>query len=217
MSLNIGGTGTGKPYCKFNAKADKWFVRGPDGEDIEIPRPTFVVDFANIATGWLLFREGQAPERVMDPSLDQPAPHPGEGFKRGFVVMGFSPKFFSGIAEFASASIHLANAIKEVYVQYEAERAKNPGKLAVIACTGSQAMKDRYGTNYRPTFQVVKWVERPAELPDASPVAPGDVWQASAAAPARPQASPVPPPPARGPVPATAPAPTKDPMLEAEF
>lgn len=60
MPLNIGGSGTGKPFCKYNAKADKWFVRGAAGEDAEIPRPSFVIDFENIATGWLLFREGQA-------------------------------------------------------------------------------------------------------------------------------------------------------------
>ena len=25
MPLQIGGSGTGKPFCKYNAKADKWF------------------------------------------------------------------------------------------------------------------------------------------------------------------------------------------------
>ena len=171
MALNIGGTGIAKPYCKYNAKADKWFVRGATGEDAEIQRPTFVIDLDNIATGWLLFREGQAPERLMDPSLDQPAPSPGEGFKRGFVVATFSPKFFGGVAEFASASIHLANAVKDIYAQYEAEKANHRGQLPVIACTGSEAMKDRYGTNYRPTFQIALRLERflalsndPAEL-----------------------------------------------------
>lgn len=177
MTLNIGGTGIAKPYCKFNAKADKWFVRGANGEDAEIQRPTFVIDLDNIATGWLLFREGQAPERLMDPSLDQPAPSPGEGFKRGFVVATFSPKFFGGVAEFASASIHLANAIKDVYAQYDAEKANHAGKLPVIACTGSEAMKDRYGVNYRPTFQIVQWVDRPKELPNQSPVDAADVWR----------------------------------------
>ena len=86
MSLNIGGSATLKTYAKFNAKADKWFVRRPEGEDVEIARPSFVVDFDNIATGWLCFREGQAPERVMDQGLERAAPCPGEGFKRGFVV-----------------------------------------------------------------------------------------------------------------------------------
>ena len=53
--LNIGATGSIKPYVKFNAKADKWFAKGETG-DLEIGRPTFVADLANIATGWLRFR-----------------------------------------------------------------------------------------------------------------------------------------------------------------
>ena len=184
MGLNIGGTGNGKPFCKYNAKADKWFVRGLDGEDVEIQRPTFVADFDNIATGWLRFREGQAPERVMDASIDRAAPLPGEDFKRGFVVMAYSPKFFGGAVEFASASIHLANAIKDVYAQYEAERPTNRGKLPVIVCTGSQPMKDRYGTNYRPALVLAKWVDRPAELPNVSPVATDDTWHGATPLPA---------------------------------
>lgn len=199
MGLNIGGTGNGKPYAKYNAKADKWFVRGSEGEDVEIERPTFVADFDNIATGWLFFREGKTPERVMDPGLERPAPSPGEDFKRGFVVMTYSPKFFGGAAEFASASIHLSNAIREVYAAYEAGKPDNAGKLPVIACTGSQAMKDKYGTNYRPAFALAKWVDRPAELPDASPVDAADVWQGSSgsAASAKPAARHVPPPESR--------------------
>jgi hypothetical protein len=183
MPLNIGGTGNGKPYCKYNAKADKWFVRGPDGVDSEIDRPTFVVDFENIVTGWMRFSEGMAPERVIDPSINRTAPSPGEGFKRGFVVMAYSPKFFGGAAEFSSASLHLSGAIRDVYAEYEAGKGSNPDKLPVIACKSSQPMKDRYGTNYRPTFSIVEWVDRPPDLPSVSPVDPSDIWQSSELAP----------------------------------
>ena len=48
--LNIGASGSIKPYVKFNAKADKWFAKGETG-DVEIGRPTFVADLANIAHG----------------------------------------------------------------------------------------------------------------------------------------------------------------------
>jgi hypothetical protein len=209
MPLQIGGTSAGKPFCKYNAKADKWFVRGADGNDAEIARPTFVIDLDNIATGWLRFREGQAPERVMDPGLDQPAPSPSEGFKRGFVVATYSPKFFGGAAELSSASIHLANAIKEIYAQYETERANHPGQLPVVSCTGSQAMKDRYGTNYKPTLQVMQWVDRPAELPDQSPVDPADRWSGQATAGASKSAAQHVAPPA--------PKPAANPLSEAVF
>ena len=184
MTLNIGGSGIAKPFVKFNAKADKWFVRSPEGGDQEIARPTFLLDLKNIRTGWLRFREGQAPERLIDPSLDRAAPSPGEGFKRGFVVTAYSPKFFGGAVEFSSASIHLSNTIREVYAAFEEDGAKteNRGKVPVVACTGSEAMKDKYGINYRPKLEIVKWVDRPAELPDASPVEDTDVWMGAAPA-----------------------------------
>jgi len=184
MGLNIGGSGIIKPYVKYNAKADKWFVRGEDGNDAEIARPTFVIDLDNIATGWLRFREGQAPERVMDASLEQPAPSPGEGFKRGFVVATYSPKFFGGVVEFASASIHLSNAVKDIYAQYEVEKSKHASQLPVVACTGSQPMKDKYGTNYKPALQIIQWVDRPADLPNESPVEASDVWRRQQGGPA---------------------------------
>jgi hypothetical protein len=209
MPLNIGASGSSTQYAKFNAKADKWFAKGETG-DVEIGRPTFIADLANIVTGWLRFLEGQAPERVMDPALDRAAPSPGNGFKRGFVLAVYSQKFFGGLAELSSASIHMGNAIREVYSDFEAQRGSHPGQVPVIACTGSEPMKDRYGTNYRPTLEIVKWADRPAELPDQSPVNPSEVWQGAPVATAQPQALHVPPP-----QPAT--RATTDPLIEAEF
>jgi hypothetical protein len=198
-----------KPYVKYNAKADKWFVRGTDGDDQEISRPTFLLDLKNICTGWFLFREGQAPERVIDPSLDHPAPSPGEGFKRGFVVTAFSQKFFGGAVEFASASIHLSNAIREIYATFEEQgaRPENRGKIPVIACTGSDPMKDKFGTNYKPRLEIVKWVDRPTELPDTSPANDADVWKGAQQVPQ----------PARHVPPPAAKAPASDPALDTEF
>lgn len=192
MGLNIGGSGTIKPYVKYNAKADKWFVRSPEGGDQEITRPTFLLDLKNIRTGWLRFREGQAPERVIDPSLDRAAPSPGEDFKRGSVVAAYGPKFFGGAVEFSSASIHLSNAIRELYAAFEEQGGKpeNHGKVPVVSC--SEPMKDKYGTNYRPKLDIVKWVDRPDDLPDESPVDEADVWKG--AAPATKPAQHVPPP-----------------------
>lgn len=183
MGLNIGGTADGKPYCKYNAKEDKWIVRAADGRESEVQRPVFAIDFENIATGWLRYREGQAPERVMDSNLSLRAPLPGDGFKVGFVVMVFSPKYFGGPAEFASTSMHLSNAVKELYAQYASDRRTNPGKVPVIACTGSRAMEGRHGTNYRPTFAIARWVDRPAELPNTSPIHAADIWQGNRQAP----------------------------------
>jgi hypothetical protein len=182
MGLNIGASGSIKPFAKYNAKADKWFFRPAGGDEQEIPRPTFALDLANIRTGWFRFAEGQAPERVIDPALDKPAPQPDATYKRGFVAAANSPKFFGGTVELASASMHLSNAIREVYAVFEeqAGRTENRGKVPVVACTGAEAMKDKYGTNYRPRLELLRWVDRPADLPDASPVDDDEVFKSDA-------------------------------------
>jgi hypothetical protein len=209
MPLNIGATGSIKPYVKFNAKADKWFARGETG-DVEIGRPTFIADFANTVTGWFRFVEGQAPERVIDPSLDRAAPSPGNGFKRGFVLAVYSQNFFGGLAELSSASIHMGNAIRDVYAPFEAGRGSHPGQMPVIACTGSEPMKDRHGTNYKPKLEIVKWVDRPAELPDESPVEASEVWQGTPVPTTRSQ-------PVHTPAQPAAQATAADPLMETEF
>jgi len=153
---------------------------------------------------------------IIDPSLDHAAPSPGEGFKRGFVLAVYSRKFFGGLAELASVSLHMGNAVREVYQVFEAQRGDHPGEVPVIAATGSEAMKDKYGTNYKPTFELVKWIARPAELPDASPVEASELWRG--AAPATPQATHVPPPQAAPAAPAATPAPRPgNDLANAEF
>jgi hypothetical protein len=209
MPLNIGTSGTATRYVKYNAKADKWFVKGENG-DVEIARPTFIADLANITTGWLRFVESQAPERVMDPALDRAAPSPGNGFKRGFLLAVYSKNAFGGMAELSSASIHMGDAIREVYSEFETQRDSHPGQVPVVACTGSEPMKDRYGTNYRPKLELLKWVDRPGELADQCPVDPSEVWQGPAAATTRTQAVPAPPP-------QPAARTSTDPLAEPEF
>lgn len=211
MGLNIGASGSIKPFLKYNAKSDKWFVRPVGGEETEVIRPTFLLDLGNIRTGWLRFQDGQAPERLIDPALDIVADRPDATFKRGFIIMAYSPKFFGGTVEFSSASAYVANAIRDVYAAFEeqAGRTENRGKVPVIACTGSEAMKSTYGTNYRPKLELTKWVDRPAEFPDASPVDESEVWKGSVATASRslPTAH-VPPPAAR---------PAPQPVYETDF
>lgn len=166
--LNIGSTGGDfGPYVKYNAKAGRWYMKGTDGE-IEVQNPVFVADFDNIKTGWLLFLEGQAPSKVWDESLQTPAASPSEKHKRGFQLRLFSNDNFGGVVELASSSMHLCASINEMYSKYDSEKNSNQGKLPVFKYTGSTPMKDKMGTNYKPNFEFVKWVDRPAELDTTS-------------------------------------------------
>lgn len=181
MGLNIvQQAGNFDPYVKYNGKAGRWYIKKDDNE-VEVLNPTFIADFANIKTGWFYFAAGQAPEKNFDKSHTEPAPKPAktytdkEGkvrdcFKRGFEVRLFSAKSFGGVVALSGASMHLNNAIAELYNKFEAAPEAKAGKLPVVKNAGTTPMKDKLGTNYKPEFVIEKWVDRPAEL-DAFPQA----------------------------------------------
>lgn len=156
MPINV-SSGEIKPFIKYNAKAGRWFV----GED-ELPLPVrLVADFQNLHTGWFRFSEGMAPERVLDPALDNQAPKPDQGFKRGFILTVLSKQH--GALEFSSASFHTLSAIADVFNEWENG---DTTKLPIIECSGVTAMKDKFGTNYKPSFKIKQLIDRPAELPN---------------------------------------------------
>jgi hypothetical protein len=169
MGLNIVSQGGDfDPWVKFNGKAGRWYIKGADGAEQEIANPTFVADFANIKTGWINFVAGMAPDRVWDKSITEPTAKPSEAHKRGFSLRLFSKASFGGVCELSSSSMHLCNAISELYDQFEKEIGAHKGELPVVQCTGATPQKDKMGTNYKPTFAILKWVPRPAELDGAA-------------------------------------------------
>lgn len=179
MALNIVSQGGDfDPYVKYNAKAGRWYIKGENGEE-EVQSPVFVADFANIKTGWLLFLEGQAPDKVWDASLTQPAPKPSDAHKRGFGLRLFSKSFFGGVVDLSGASMHLNNAVNDLYVSYEAAPEAKQGLLPVVKFTGATPMKDKMGTNYKPNFVIEKWVPRPAEFDASNDEAPAQAAPAA--------------------------------------
>lgn len=156
MALNLGTSGDFAPYVKYNSKAGRWYKK-EGANEVEVSNPTFIADFENIKTGWFLYAEGQAPSIVFDPSLSVQAPRPSEKHRRGFKLTLFSQTSFNGLVEFTSASMHVCNAINELYAQYEAEKEKYPGQFPVISSTGSAPQKDKLGTNYKPLLSIIKW------------------------------------------------------------
>lgn len=185
MGLNITTQGGAfDPWVKFNGKSGRWYIKGQDGE-VEVNPTAFVADFTNIKTGWLWFAAGLAPDRVWDKDITNPAPKPSENHKRGFSLRLFSQGTFGGVVELSSSSMHICNSINDLYEAYEAGLAANPGMLPVVKYSGTSAMKDKHGTNYKPNFSIEKWVARPAAFDsDDAPVA-----QASPAAAPQPAAA----------------------------
>lgn len=165
MGLNIVSQGGGNydPYIKFNGKAGRFYMKGEAGE-VEVSPTTFVADLENIKTGWLLFVAGQAPDRVWDNGLTEPAAKPSADHKRGFLLRLFSKQTFGGVVELSSNSMHICNAVNDLYTAFENERGANAGKAPVVKLKAVIPMKDKHGTNYKPEFVIEKWVDRPAEF-----------------------------------------------------
>jgi len=170
QDLDIGtGSGNFRPILKYNAKAGRWAFRNGEGE-VEIDEPTFVVDLYNTATGWAAFREGEAPERAFDPAPGTRAAKTRDDQKRCLMVLTYASESFDGVAEMCTTSMHMLNAIKDLYGQFrEVAEKKKDGKLPVVKCVGTTPSKDKFGTNYKPNLEIVDWVERPADLPDEHP------------------------------------------------
>ena len=175
MALDIGSTGVYRPIVKYNAQSARWYLRSGDHET-EIDLPTMVMDLENIALGWVLFLAGSAPNCRWDTTLEVRSPQPSDSHKRGFLVVCYSPKYLDGVAELSSGSMHISNSIKELYTTFEEQRGNHPGKVPVVACTGTTAVDDKFGTNHKPAFEIVDWADRPEDLPDESPVDPSEVW-----------------------------------------
>ncbi len=157
------------PFVKFNGKSGRWSAK-IDGAETEIGNPTFVADFENIKTGWIEFGAvGMPPKWTQHPSLTNKLPRPSDTAKEGFRMNLYSKSAFAGstgtgVVEMMSNSMHLVNAISALYDAYEQGVKSNPGMLPVVKCVGIETMKDKMGTNYKPKFEIDKFVARPAEL-----------------------------------------------------
>ena len=163
IKTETGGDGDFLPWAKYNAKAGRWYVKTDGGSD-EVSDPKFVIDFANIKTGWFHFEAGQAPSKVFDPDLSTAAEKPSEKHKRGFEVVLYGEQSFGGAVEFCSTSALVGSVINELYMQYDKEKASNAGKLPVVEANGASPSQSSHGTNYTPNLKITKWVDVPAEL-----------------------------------------------------
>jgi hypothetical protein len=171
MPLNLEPrTGEFSPWLKFNGKAGRWYNRADAGEEVEIVDLTAIFDLATIKTGWMYFAEGESPQTVWDTNgAIAPKPANMPKAKRGFSVNVFAPKL-GGLREFSGTSNGLIIAISNLYNnEFENAPERREGKVPVVKCERIVPVKSKWGTNYEPVLKIVKWVDRPAGLPQTSP------------------------------------------------
>ena len=186
LGLPTGGTGNFVLYLKFNAKAGRWYTKedGDDGDEFEVEKLIAVFDFANIKTGYLKFAAGEAPDFVFDTKAGaKDAVAPGDQYRRGFVVHVFSEKNLGGVREFASNAGVVNEALNLLFDSYDAAPEKAKGLAPVVKFTGVEPITGKHGTNYRPVFEIMKWIERPTAFDEATEAVNGVASSAPVPAP----------------------------------
>lgn len=164
---NGGGGGDFIPFLRYSASTSSWSTA--DGA-FQFKSAAFDLD--RIETGWMLLAENQAPQWVQDESRDKLAQRPaGEGeWKRGFKVLLFSPKMFGEeqpVREWGTNSTGATMAMEKLFAAWEAEKPSD-GQVAVVEFTGATPTKVGRGNTNVPTLNIVKLIDRPAELDDVN-------------------------------------------------
>lgn len=185
MSETSGGNGDILPIIKFDAKAGDFIrvdrAQTASGEwdktqtDMALP-VQIVFDFDNIETGWLSFDSGAPDFRMVKIGEAMPA-KPSENHKQAFRVRIYNKDL--GLREFSSQSKLVIREMDDLHNQYEAGRADNAGKVAVVTISGTKTVtvntpngENRFKV---PEWSVTSWIDRPAGMDGAETPTPVEV------------------------------------------
>lgn len=187
LGLTTGGGSGGdiQPYINYDAKAGRMFrvdrAQGGDGtwatDKVEITNTVhMVMDLANIRVGWINYTT-QGPVRKLvtlgkEPIPPRPDDKNAEGkpaFKQGFEVNLLLDKASGGGVPrvFGSAAGCVIEAMDALHDAFSAAPEGKAGKLPIVKIASVQPVKSGQSTNYKPSFAIVNWIDRPAPLCNA--------------------------------------------------
>lgn len=177
MGLPSGSNGNDdiKPRIEFDAKAGMWSrvdrSQGADGmwqsTKFEMEKgDMFIMDLANIEVGWIAFGGG-APDFRMVPNGTPVGPKPSDGHKAGFRVPVLLPRE-EGSRVFASTAKAAISGMDEIHTAAEAAPEYRQGQVPVVKIAGRKVIETKtlqgMLRNFAPMLEIVKWVDRPAQL-----------------------------------------------------
>ena len=123
----------------------------------------FIADLENVEVGWLLFGAGIAPDMRLVPIGHALPQRPNQDYKNGVRFMVKLAKEVGGdkpIREIASTARAFLSGVEDLYMNYEAQKAENPGKLPVVVLEKTVPVKSAQSVNYAPVFKIVSWAPR---------------------------------------------------------
>ena len=176
MSIIGKRRGNSSPLLKFDARHGTFYrvdrnVNG-DAEQTAIPDLRAVLDLENLEVGWIKLGAGVVPSFKMVKAGQDIGTAPSEQHRQG-LRLRVRLAGDKGVArEFSSTALTVWDSIDSLLTEYERDRNKYPGKLPYVRVAKLEQVKMPLGISYSPTFEIVSWAVRPAELTMAAPVAP---------------------------------------------
>jgi len=145
-------------------------VKGSDGawanENLNIDPDKFraVADMPNMLFGWIAFIRGEGLNAMLKPLGedygDRPSKEHREGLRLILVVDGV-------IRELISTAKFLWDALDALHSDYLTGVKEHKGQLPVIGIESVREEQGRDAPVFIPTFKIVEWAQRPADLPEA--------------------------------------------------
>lgn len=210
--LPANGSGDFLDRVQFDSKAGRWHridrSQNSSGEweqtAVEI-KPPFkaMIDLEHTEIGFIKLANGV--DFKMNQVEDGLPQKPSDEHKQGFRVKLYAPKTLGTVRHWSSTARGVIAQVDALHTQWTSEAPKHPGKVPLVeigdvfAVTTGQGAKRT--TNYSPTFAIVDWKDRPAELTgdggleesNAAPTpAPAPAARAKASTVAPPAAKPAP-------------------------
>ena len=168
-------TESANPYVRYSSEMDVWSHSTDDPaimHDIEmvdgaLPAP-IIIDVENIEMGWLLLGQGVRDWQPF-PALDKPLDKPDGDYKQGFAVKMYSTKLFgdSPLREMSANGKGLMIFIQNLY--NEAEPKFGKGEVPAVKIKATPRQKLGKGNTRIVNYEIVKWVDRPADMVSDAP------------------------------------------------
>lgn len=167
MPLNFISDGGGAAFIRYSVEENEWSRSSSGGDLVPVDLSGGVlVDIKNVKLGWLKLQGGR--DWVEWPNNDPTkAPKPSDAHKQGISVQFYSTKLFDDepVRELCSSQTGINMFIKKLYEECEGQDGfKNNQCVAVKITRAKEKIKVGAGSTRVPSYEIVKWMDRPSEL-----------------------------------------------------
>ncbi len=181
--LGFNSGGTIRPRIKYNSKAGRAYrverEQDKDGDwvskDVEVTdNLCFLLDRRSMRKGWMNFKTFHEVIVPIKADLPEQPDDIGSDGKLSYkpvlkMTVKLAPNCGGDIREFSTSSMLVMNSIGDLLVDWKSSEHSDDDMCPVIKLVGSEAISGNHGVNYKPTWEVSAWRERPADMAPKEP------------------------------------------------